>query len=29
MTPNEARKILEDNGLRLEIERQYYSADCA
>jgi beta-lactam-binding protein with PASTA domain len=27
MSPNEARKILEDNGLRLEIERQYYSAD--
>jgi beta-lactam-binding protein with PASTA domain len=27
MSPSEARKILEDNGLRLEIERQYYSAD--
>ncbi len=27
MPPAEARKLLEENGLQLEIERQYYSAD--
>ena len=27
MPPAEARKLLEENGLRLEIERQYYSAE--
>jgi beta-lactam-binding protein with PASTA domain len=27
MSPADARKTLEDNGLRLEVERQYYSAD--
>ena len=27
MTPNEARKTLEEHGLALDIERQYYSAD--
>src|SRR5262249_35918836 len=26
-TPTEARKILEESGLRMEIERQYYSSE--
>jgi len=29
LTPAEARKNVEGNGLRLEIERQYFSADVA
>jgi len=29
MTPTEARRNLEENGLRMEIERQYYSSEVA